>query len=1117
MLNKITKMSQKQIVVVLGMHRGGTSCITRGLQALGVDLGGDLYPARAGDNDKGFWEDRDINALNVELLKALGYDWHSLTPLLSEEISGPDFDDFKLRAVQLLRHKTFGVDCFGLKDPRMSRLLPFWENVFAHLNVQVSYVIACRHPMSVVRSLAKRDGFAPEKSYHLWLEHMLASLLGTKDKRRIFIDYDLMMADPGKELRRIAQQLNFPFDESSQNFIEYRDEFLAADLQHTIFTPTDFDFDSVAPPQIKIIYQLLLDMATDRMAPDAPDAVEALLEVSDWLKQSRSILHYINQCEQHCSALAVQLSDQWQHTEELSIRLSDRGQGIEQLNAQIFDLHQQLKEMDAQTSERDQHMQRKNIQISNLRQEISLLGEQFEDCKQKLESQNALLASKLHELDLNWHEVERLKYINAQLRSEVESIVNSCSWRMTSFVRVIHRHFNSELAPFLEENMARAMRYIWHRLPISASVRNSIRERLIIPVRRMYQKTAPIHQEGGRAKNITDIPTIQFDSIKEEFIAYKANPDINSLVKVIAFYLPQFHPFPENDEWWGKGFTEWSNVGKAKPNYAGHYQPHCPIHLGYYDLRVPDVMEEQARLAKQYGIYGFNYYFYWFAGKILMDTPLEMMLSNPKVDIPFCLTWANENWTRRWDGQESDVLIAQDHNSADSLAFICHLVKYFKDERYIKIDGKPVLIVYRANIIPDMAATACLWREEVRKHGIPDLYLICAQTFGIRAPHDFGFDASVEFPPHTVMSHEISGKVNIDNQDFSGCIFSYDEVVEHAVREKEPEYKLFRAAMLSWDNTARKQNHSHIFHGFSLLRYKQWLSALCDNVYSNSKYNSDEKIVFVNAWNEWAEGTHLEPDRKYGYGYLQATYDVLSNYDAKKVSLLKGRIIRKKNYAVMVHVHYVELWPEIRRWFSSLDELGFDLYVTTTTAEVVPLILSDYPDAYVQLVENRGRDILPFIKILNHISQLGYVAVCKLHTKRSAYREDGDEIRSELYNALVGSELVVKNILERFKLNSSLGMIVPGKYLIAHTEHNMTYNHYAIEKVCKKIGVPFVYDMFPAGSMFWFRVEALSELKKLESIDFDIEYGLADGTLPHAVERIFCLVAKHSGYSIEQC
>lgn len=379
-----------------------------------------------------------------------------------------------------------------------------------------------------------------------------------------------------------------------------------------------------------------------------------------------------------------------------------------------------------------------------------------------------------------------------------------------------------------------------------------------------------------KTKN-SNIPKISFDETKEDFIDYKEHEPLNTKLKTIAFYLPQFHPFPENDAWWGKGFTEWTNVTKAKPNFVGHYQPHLPIHNGFYDLRIPEVMIEQAKLARNYGIHGFNFYYYWFDGKILMHKPFEILLNHKEIDINFCITWANENWTRRWDGLENEVLIAQNHSEEDSIKFIHSLFKYFKDERYIRIDNKPVLIIYRSSIIPEIAKMGEIWREEAKKEGFDGLYLVCAQTTGTYNPNDIGFDAAMEFPPHTTYNERYSQELQIVNPNFQGAVMDYSLAATKALEKNEPSFKLFKTSTLSWDNTARRQDNSTIFHNFSIEAYKNWMIHLYKTTLNNDKYNDDEKLVFVNAWNEWAEGTHLEPDRKYGYAYLESTYKALEN------------------------------------------------------------------------------------------------------------------------------------------------------------------------------------------------------------------------------------------------
>lgn len=349
----------------------------------------------------------------------------------------------------------------------------------------------------------------------------------------------------------------------------------------------------------------------------------------------------------------------------------------------------------------------------------------------------------------------------------------------------------------------------------------------------------------------------------------------NVMVKPIAFYLPQFHPIPENDAWWGKGFTEWTNVTKAHPNFEGHYQPHVPEEsLGYYDLRSPEVQKRQVELAKKYGVYGFCFYYYWFAGKRLLERPLDQYLADPALDLPFCLCWANENWTRRWDGAEHEILIGQNHNEQEYLHFIQDISPNFKDPRYIRVDGKPMLLVYRINLLPDPQVAARIWRDECRRLGIGEIYLAAVQSFGIIDPHPYGFDAAVEFPPSHLGAAEVSQKsLKMTNQKFNGRILDYHSAASMMTQRRPEGYTLFKSVMLSWDNTARRQNESHIFVNATPSAYQNWLENVV--TYTRKVLPEDKRFVFINAWNEWAEGTHLEPDRRYGYAYLQATADAI--------------------------------------------------------------------------------------------------------------------------------------------------------------------------------------------------------------------------------------------------
>ena len=357
-------------------------------------------------------------------------------------------------------------------------------------------------------------------------------------------------------------------------------------------------------------------------------------------------------------------------------------------------------------------------------------------------------------------------------------------------------------------------------------------------------------------------------------------------IKALAFYLPQYHPIPENDEWWGRGFTEWHNVARAIPLFPGHYQPHLPAELGFYDLRLSEVRQQQADLARRYGIDGFCYYHYWFSGKQLLEHPITKILNSSEPDFPFCLCWANESWSRRWIGDDQEVLINQTYSQHDDINHANYLASVFNDHRYIKIDGKPLFLIYRPGDLPDSKHTLQKFSEAAKATGLQDPYFVAIDSH--KVGHDFredGFDAILAFSPQLGVSSPDAFedgrtwskfKRNIMSGIPSATLKIFDEEIEREKMEKiTRRYPYIPSCFISWDNSARRGRNGIIYVSQSTSTFEKYLRKA---VAKGLEHPHKHGLVFLNAWNEWAEGNHLEPDLKNGYAYLDACQRVLSEF-----------------------------------------------------------------------------------------------------------------------------------------------------------------------------------------------------------------------------------------------
>ena len=373
-------------------------------------------------------------------------------------------------------------------------------------------------------------------------------------------------------------------------------------------------------------------------------------------------------------------------------------------------------------------------------------------------------------------------------------------------------------------------------------------------------------------------------------------------MKIIPLYLPQFHTIPENDEWWGKGFTEWVNVRDAKPLFEGHNQPRVPLNNNYYDLSDIETLKWQCRIAKEYGIYGFCMYHYWFNGHLLLEKPMEMLLAHPEIDIKYCISWANHDWTDAWkaSNRQPKVLIA--HNFDDEKDWVDHfnyLLPFFKDPRYMTENNKPLMVIYIPNIIRKLKKMLDVWSQMARDNGFDGLtfiYQSAASSFDNSWDHSL-FDYGVEmnpgyvglanrqknssfFPKLMKYSHEIKRFLHIRRSllpqkkitEVSKADYDYtwQRILELRPISNSP--KMIPCAFTDWDNTPRHKERGYLFQGVSPDKFKSYFKQLIDN--TKNFYDTD--MIFVFAWNEWAEGGYLEPDEKNGFAFLEAIKECLS-------------------------------------------------------------------------------------------------------------------------------------------------------------------------------------------------------------------------------------------------
>lgn len=687
------------------------------------------------------------------------------------------------------------------------------------------------------------------------------------------------------------------------------------------------------------------------------------------------------------------------------------------------------------------------------------------------------LNAELHKRD---QEIHNLKNKIIEVETELEKIFNSKSWKLTKPLRRITSIFKNNSSLDVQDHLSNS------------------------------------RHDSQYYKNFTPYTS-----------EYQNNIDYSGLktdIKAIAFYLPQFHTFKENDEWWGEGFTEWTNTKKAYPRFENHYQPRVPHKdIGYYDLSDINVLKKQIELAKQHGLFGFCFYYYWFSGKRLMEKPVDMLLKHPEINFPFCLCWANENWTRTWDGLAKDVLIAQEYSNDDYKNFMVDIKKYIDDKRYIRIDNKPVILVYNPYEIPNLEEQFSEWRKYAKEIGIGEILIWARNNL-----------ADTEFERADIVDGEFDfSPIGLGHPEtlMTGLPFkrivNYTKLVHDIKHLYENHFSIkpfYYSCMMGWDNSARRKEGFVIFNAYSLKSFYDWLSIIVK--YSRKRHAPDRRFIFINAWNEWAEGTYLEPDQKYGYANINTVSKVLFDLpfenDVKYITNTKLQFGLKEKIAIQIHLYNIDLMDEIMRQLKFMP-FQFDIYITTDTKSksrsIQNRFFDEFPNQKVELLitENRGRDVAPFLtQMKNIISE--YDFICHIHTKKSSTAEYGERWRKYLFDNLFGSTNNIIGIFHTFASDPGVGLIYPATFPEITNMMEFGGNRKNMIKLAKKLNITEEFgdriSDFPSGTMFWAKVDAIKPLfeLKLSPDSFDEEDGQLDGTLAHAIERIFCYLVKSRGY-----
>ena len=613
---------------------------------------------------------------------------------------------------------------------------------------------------------------------------------------------------------------------------------------------------------------------------------------------------------------------------------------------------------------------------------------------------------------------------------------------------------------------------------------------------------------------------------------YEDNIDFSNYssdIKVIALYLPTFYNMNNNKDTKNPYNYGWKSIQNSIPLFKGHYQPRKPIniskYLGYYDLSFIEVIKKQIQFAKNHGIYGFGIYYYWSFGKILFEKPLRLIFENDDIDFKYCLIWKNDYILYNKNNEKNRLNLIKIENNSDNIknntSLIDDIYNYLKDIRYIRINQKPVLGIYKPSIINKIETVIASWREKARENNIGEIFILSNlnDQFFEDIKKMKVFDAAYEYPPFNILS---------DNLMKNDYYFYYSGLIFRSMNKSyniTNDFPIYRGVMLEWDNSQNLRDNFSIFSDYSPEKF-YIINKLLIN-WTRNNYNDSNKFIIINSWNNWYEGSYLEPDIKNGFANLNSLSKAIFNLPFQAYIYNLSNLKNKTYIAVQVHLFYEDLIKEVTNKINNIP-VKFDLYISTNTwnkAKKIENYMRNNSKAenfFIKIMKNKGRDVLPFLTQLKLVIK-NYKYICHVHSKKTIYDpEYGQKWRNYLYRNLLGSIEIVSEILSDFENFSKLGLIFPETFYecIVHAikvkDEDRKYTNYILNKIFPGFKVEKSFD-FPAGNMFWARIDAIYQIFDVISEDlFPKEENQQTGTIMHGIERIWIYLVKLNGFSYKK-